>query len=57
MKRSEQFSEVMVAVDAAKGEAIGLRDANFVRICDEQLFPFLEEEKAAAERREQLRAV
>jgi hypothetical protein len=46
--RSEMFRSVIVAVDAAKGEAVEMGDENFARRCDEQLFPFLENERDTA---------
>ena len=53
--RSEMFSRVIVAVDAAAGEAVEEGDHAYVRYCEEQLFPFLETEKARAEVLEILR--
>jgi hypothetical protein len=39
--RSAMYKTVITAVDAAKGEAVELGDESFVRLCDEELFPFL----------------
>jgi hypothetical protein len=48
--RSEMFERVIVAVDSARSEAMELGDENFVRHCEDVLFPFLvqELEEAAA---------
>jgi hypothetical protein len=46
--RSEMFSRVITAVDAARGDALVNGDENYVRLCDEQFFPFLEAEKEKA---------
>ena len=48
--RSEMFTDVIVALDAARAEAIDEGDENFVRHVEEQLFPFLEAEKEAAQK-------
>jgi hypothetical protein len=49
--RTEKFGRVITAVNAACGEAQVLGDENYVRTCEEELFPFLdaEREKAAKE--------
>ena len=48
--RSEMFGRVISAVDASYGEAQENGDENWVRYCENVLFPFLEaeQEKAAA---------
>ena len=51
-ERSEMFTDVIVAVDAARAEAIEEGDENFVRHVEERLFPFLEAEKEAAQKLE-----
>jgi hypothetical protein len=56
--RSQMIERVILAVDCAKGEAEaggepGLRDEDFVRRCDEELFPFLNAEYERAVREEE----
>ncbi len=48
--RSEMFDRVITAVDASYTEAQSIGDENWVRVCENVLFPFLEneQEKAAA---------
>jgi hypothetical protein len=41
---SEMFEEVIRAVDCAKGECEEDGDKDFIRLCDEVIFPFLLEE-------------
>jgi hypothetical protein len=55
-ERSEMFTDVIVAVDAARAEAIEMGDEHFVRHVEERLFPFLEAEKEVAKKRESMRA-
>jgi hypothetical protein len=53
--RSEMLDRVMAAVDAGALEVMekdGV-DAWYVRYCDEQLFPFLEDEKRKAQEEEE----
>jgi hypothetical protein len=47
--RSEMFRRVIIAVDWSRGDAEAHDDPNWMRYCDESLFPFLEVEQERSE--------
>ncbi len=55
--RSVMLERVIVATDCARIDALAFGEEDYPRYVEEQLWPFLEAEKAVAERREMLRAV
>ena len=50
--RSEMFRRVIVAVDCSRGDAEAHDDPEWMRYCEDVLFPFLEAERERAKREE-----
>lgn len=48
VSRSEMFERVITAVDSSRGEAEALGDPEWMRYCEDVLFPFLEAEQEKA---------